>query len=112
MEVPSDCVMSGIGFDVVYGNEEERKNIQLTCDEAMVAGAITRIKWNYSSIKSDFSSVNIEYAKIKDEDGKEVNNVEYYPIVMGLSNQTDYYWDIRQLNVQVMKKKVKTSIQE
>ena len=94
MEVPSDCVMSGIGFDVVYGNEEERKNIQLTCDEAMVAGAITRIKWNHSSNKSDFSSVNIEYAKIKDEDGKEVNNVEYYPIVMGLSNQTDYYWEV------------------
>lgn len=94
MEVPSDCVMNGIGFDIKYNNDIETEKIELICDEVMVAGLTTHIKWNYNSNNSDMNTINLEYAKIKDEDGNDIEQIEYKPIEMALANQSDYYWNI------------------
>lgn len=94
MEVPSDCVMNAIGFDIDYVNDRDNKKIELLCDDVMVGGATTHIKWNYFSNIGDMCTINLEYAKIKDEDGNEINPIEYQPIVMGLMNQNDYYWKV------------------
>lgn len=94
MEVPSDCVMQGIGFDIVHINDKVIKTIELDCDEVMVGGATTRIKWKYSSNVSDVNNINIEYTKIKDEEGNLIIDKKYYPIALELSNQNDYYWTV------------------
>lgn len=94
MEVPSDCVMNGIGFDIDYLDDKEKKKLEFFCDDVMVSGAISKIKWKYNSNKSDMCTINIEYSKIKDEDGNEIKDIEYKPIVMGLSNQNEYYWNV------------------
>lgn len=94
MEVPSDCVMQGIGFDIVHINDKIIKTIDLDCDEVMVGGATTRIKWKYSSNVSDVNNINIEYTKIKDEEGNLIIDKKYYPIALELNNQNDYYWTV------------------
>ena len=95
MEVPSDCVMNAIGFDINYiPTDKEKKELELLCDDVMVGGATTRIRWKYSSSVSDMCSINIEIAKIKDEDGNYIENITYQPISMGLMNQNDYYWSV------------------
>ena len=94
LEVPNDCVMQGIGIDVKFKNVEQYKTLSLKCDEVMIAGTTTHIVWNYSSTASIMETINLEYAKIKDEEGNEIKDYKYYPIDMGVVNQSEYYWDI------------------
>lgn len=94
MEVPSDCVMQGLGIGMGFSNSNDNKKINLACDEVMIAGTTTRIKWNLFSDNGGMKSINLEYSKIKDEDGNIVENQEYQPIIMGMMNQNEYYWDI------------------
>lgn len=91
MEVPSDCIMQGIGFDIKYSNDKPKKDIEIICDDVMVGGVMSQIKWNYFSNVSDVVTVNIEYAKVVDKDGNKCIE-EYLPISMGVRNQNDYYW--------------------
>ena len=93
-EVPSDCVMKGIGFDIIHTQDKVNKVVKMDCDDVMVAGASTRIVWNHSSNVSDVATINIEYAKTKDEEGKDISEIKYYPIILGLNNQNDYYWEV------------------
>lgn len=102
MEMPSDCVMNGIGFDIDISHSEEKKddnvniknykNISLICDKVMVAGIPSIIKWDYKTTNSDMCTVLLEYAKYI-EDGEEIKE-EYKPITNVINNQFDYYWEV------------------
>ena len=86
--------MKGIGFDIIHTQDKVNKVVKMDCDDVMVAGASTRIVWNHSSNVSDVATINIEYAKTKDEEGKDISEIKYYPIILGLNNQNDYYWEV------------------
>lgn len=95
MEMPSDCVMQGIGFDVNHNSmdninvdielQKNNKTLELYCDKVMIGGIPSIIKWNYKSSNSDMCSVVIEYSK---------NGEEYKMIAPVINNQSDYYWDV------------------
>ena len=114
-EVPSDCVMNGIGFDVtLLPSETEKndtdnntnndvivnvkvpnlkyKNISLNCDKVMVGGITSIIKWDYKSESSDGCGVILDYRKYI-EDGKEIIG-DYKQMTGVIDNQSDYYWDV------------------
>lgn len=113
-EMPSDCVMNGIGFDVDITPDVEiksdvdnnsiknHKNISLMCDKVMVGGIPSIIKWEYKTTSSDMCTIMLEYAKYI-EDGKEIKE-EYKPISGVINNQFDYYWDVpKELSSNVIK---------
>lgn len=95
MEMPSDCVMQGIGFDVNHNSmdninvnielQKNNKTLELYCDKVMIGGIPSIIKWNYMSSNSDMCSVLLEYSK---------NGEEYKMITPVINNQSDYYWDV------------------
>lgn len=93
METPSDKLMKGVGFDVKLNKHKNNKKIKLYCDNLMVAGTQTHIYWDYYSDISDMCTVNIEYKKVKDKNGNELDEF-VDSIVIGLSNQSDYYWNV------------------
>lgn len=94
MDVPSDCVMSNIGVNLSYSDIKEDNQIRIICDDVMVGGINSHIKWKFSSNKDDMAAINLEYAKIMDEEGEEIKDVEYLPIAMNVMNQNDYYWEV------------------
>lgn len=95
MEMPSDCVMQGIGFDVNRNSmdninvdielQKNNKTLELYCDKVMIGGIPSIIKWNYMSSNSDICSVVLEYSK---------NGGEYKMIAPVINNQSDYYWEV------------------
>lgn len=94
MEVPAENIMKAIAFDVnIDKTFDDNKFIKLECDDIMISGLETHIKWDYKSKNSDMCTINLEYRKIVDEDGNNIQS-EYIPIEMGLANQSDYYWKV------------------
>ena len=97
MEILNENVMKGIGFDVNLYNSDNNKSLSLMCDDYMVGGLETHIKWNYKSQYSDMCTVNLEYRKTHDENGNVIEDSKYLPIELGLSNQSDYYWKVPEI---------------
>lgn len=93
METPAEKLMKGVGFDVAINEMTDNKKIKLYCDNIMIGGAQSHLKWNYYSDNSDMCSINLEYRKIKDASGNVLDS-EFIPIDMAISNQTDYYWNV------------------
>lgn len=96
MELPSDCVMQGVGFDINHNSmdwmglnielQKDNKSLNLYCDKVMIGGIPTIIKWDYNSTNSDICSVLLEYSKNDEEEYKAISPV--------INNQSEYYWEV------------------
>lgn len=93
MEMPADKLMRNVGFDVMLNSSSNNKSIKLYCDDVMIGGTQSHLRWDYYSDNSDMCSINLEYRKIKDASGNILDD-KFIPIDVAVSNQSDYYWKV------------------
>ena len=84
METLNSLRMNGVSFDVAYKEKTANKSAILYCDDIMVGGSTTLLKWNYFSDYSDMCTVNLEY-KIDDV----IEAIE-----IGVNGGGEYYWNV------------------
>lgn len=84
METLNNLRMENVSFDVAYRNKTSNKNATLYCDDIMVGGSTSILKWNYFSDYSDMCTINLEY---KIDDKTDI-------IEIGVNNTGEYFWNV------------------